>query len=93
MAWGRVLALDPTSARAQVALADHAFDRADLITARRLYTQARGDEVHGRYATYKLAWVLYDLGERDEAIALLGTITGSDHLTLRQRIRARSEPR
>jgi len=79
-AWNRVLRIAPGHARAHVALGDAAFAAIDLIAAQEHLEAARGDDIFGRYATYKLAWVRFNLGDFEEAAELMEGIQGEDTL-------------
>lgn len=71
-AWERALAAEPGgrwAATARLALADRAFDRADLVAAGEGYRHLLADPSLGPYAAYKLAWCEWNLGDLGGAAA------------------------
>lgn len=73
-AWQRLLAAHPRSRlapAAHLALAEAAFEDADLASAEREYLAvlATPDDRSAPYARYKLAWVYFNLARDDEALA------------------------
>ena len=67
--FSKVLQLDPRgpyASEAHLRLADAAFLEADLATAAIHYRAVTGEYVP--YATYKLAWTQFNLGDVDEAL-------------------------
>ena len=76
--WRSGLALapeHPLAAASRVALGDLLFARSELLPAMEHYRSAQTHPESGRYASYKLAWCLYNLGESEDAVdALLGAI-------------------
>ncbi|MBK9035259.1 MAG: hypothetical protein IPL61_29060 [Myxococcales bacterium] len=70
--WRRLIRDYPRSrwaGTASVALGDDAFAANDLTTAGAMYERALGDPLVGAYARYKRAWVAWNRGDLEAALA------------------------
>lgn len=72
---------------AWVALGEAYFEQDDAVTARRAYARAARADGHPKqvFATYKLAWCLYNLGEYGEAIDAMQRVVKASESRLGQR--------